>query len=90
MSESSQTGHLGQNQGDRRDVGDQQQTCNDGHIVHEHIGHDLFQRGAAHLDADEQRIADGRGDVADAQVVHQDHTELDGQRPRHRGSAGRP
>ena len=59
-----------------RDKSDQQQTADDGHIVHKHIRHDLGKRGAAHLDAHEQCIAHGRGNVADAQVIYEDQTEL--------------
>ena len=61
-----------------RDKGDQQQAADDGHIVHKHVRHDLGKRGAAHLDAHEQGVAHRRGDVADAQVIHEDQTELDG------------
>ena len=78
MSESDQARQLRQNQRDGRDVGDQQQTADDGRIIHEHIGQDLFQAGAAHLDADKQRIAHRGRDVADAEVVHENHAKLDG------------
>ena len=61
-----------------RDKGDQQQSADDGHIVHKHIRHDLGKRGAPHLDTHEQGVAHGRGDVADAQVIHEDQTEMDG------------
>ena len=72
-----QTGQLGQDHGDGGDVGDQQQTCDDGHIVQQHVRQNLCQSGAADLDADEQGVADGGSDVADAQVVDQDQTEVD-------------
>lgn len=73
-----QAGQLGQQHGDRGDIGDQQQTCDDGHIVDQHVGQNLRQSGTANLDADEQGVADGGSDVADAQVVDQDQTEVDG------------
>ena len=78
MLQSDQTHCLGQCHGHCGDEGDQQQAADDGHIVHQHVRHDLGQAGAAHLDTDEQSVADGRGDVADAQVVHEDQTKLDG------------
>ena len=46
--------------------------------VHKHIRHDLGKRGAPHLDTHEQGVAHRRGDVADAKVIHEDQTELDG------------
>ena len=57
------------------------QAQDDGCIVHEHVGHHLGQRGAAHLDAHEQRVAHWGRDVADAEVVHEDKAEMDGMHP---------
>ena len=73
-----QARQLRQGHGHCRDVSDQQQAADDGDIVHEHVRQDLFQAGTAHLDADEQRVADRGRDVADAEVVHEDHTKVDG------------
>ena len=42
-----------------RDKGDQQQSADDGHIVHKHVRHDLGKRGAPHLDTHEQALPTG-------------------------------
>lgn len=73
-----QTSHLRQSHTYGRDVGHQQQADEDGHIIHEHVGHDLGQGGFAYLDGHEKGVAYRRGDVADTQVVNQDQAEVDG------------
>ena len=60
------------------DIRDQNQARQDGRVVAEHVGHHLGQGAAAHLDGHKQRVAHGRGNVADAQVVDQNQAKMDG------------